>query len=277
MKKVEKERESFTESGDLQIVEGELLEVSSGEEIEQFSDEEETIIPHRPKIQKLKVELQKPKTKDQKPKTKIQIQYIFLPLIFLTVTFLGGLRFRMTDNAFLFLKPALICLIFAAIMLFLFFRAGLIRLEGWFSEDFSMLKNLANGGVLLTLFAASTQIFNSLIPEQGLPFWIIAFCFFWTLWMNIFAEFDTRKLLKSLGALFVIAFVTKYLVLSYLTAPVSESFWRGILQNPTQEFFTWLFDLPRFAAATGYFQFFAVILYLIGLFLLPVASVREEE
>jgi hypothetical protein len=277
MKKIEKEKESFAESGDWQIVEGELLEVSSGGEIQQLGDEEETIIPHRPKKEKLKVELHRPKTKNQKPKTKNQIQYIFLPLIFLTVTFLGGLRFRMTDNAFLFLKPALICLIFAAGVLFLFFRARLVRLEGWFAEDFSMLKNIANGGVLLTLFTASAQIFNSLIPEQGLPFWIIAFCFFWTLWMNIFADFDTKKLLKSLGALFGIAFITKYLILAYLTAPVSESFWRGILQNPTQEFFTWLFDLPRFSAATGYFQFFAVILYLIGLFLMPVASVREED
>ena len=268
--------EEISDTNDFQIVEGELIEVSSSEEIEQLGDEEETIIPHRPKKEKLRVELQRPQTKDQKPKTKNQIQYFILPLIFLTVTFLGGLRFRMTDNAFLFLKPALICLIFAAALLFLFFRARLVRLEGWFSEDFSMLKNLANGGIWLTLFTASTQIFNSLIPEQGLPFWIIAFCFFWTLWMNIFADFDTKKLLKSLGALFGVAFVTKYLILAYLTAPVSESFWRGILQNPTQEFFTWLFDLPRFAAATGYFQFFAVILYLLGLFLLPVSSVRDE-
>ncbi len=261
--------EELSEVNDFQIVEGELLEVESSEEIEQFR-EEETKISTRTKTQK-------PKTEDQRPKTKIQIQYIFLPLIFLTVTLLGGLRFQMMDSAFLFLKPALVCLIFAAILLFLFFRAGLIRLEGWFSEDFSMLKNIANGGVLLTLFAASTQIFNSLIPEQGLPFWIIAFCFFWTLWMNIFAEFDTRKLLKSLGALFGIAFVTKYLILSYLTAPGGESFWRGILENPTQEFFTWLFDLPRFATSTGYIQFFAVIFYLIGLFLLPQSSVSREN
>src|SRR5687768_257154 len=118
MEKIGEKKENFGESGEMQIVEGELLEVSSGEEIEQFGDEEETIVPHRPKKEKLKVELQKPKTKDQKPKTKNQIQYIILPLIFLTVTFLGGLRFRMTDNAFLFLKPALICLIFAAALLF---------------------------------------------------------------------------------------------------------------------------------------------------------------
>ncbi len=266
---IEKEREKFVEAIDLPIVEGELIEVSTGEEIEQFGEEETKISIKKPD--------QNQKTKNQKPNTKTQIQYIFLPLIFLTVALLGGLRFQMADNAFLFLKPALICLIFAAMMLFLFFRAGLIRLEGWFSEDFPMLKNLANGGVLLTLFAASTQIFNSLIPEQGLPFWIIAFCFFWTLWMNIFADFNVKKLLKSLGALFGIAFITKYLILAYLTAPVSESFWRGILQNPTQELFTWLFDLPRFAAATGYFQFFAVIFYLVGLFLLPQNSINPEQ
>lgn len=249
------------DSVEISVIEGELIEAGSGEEIEQFPDEE-TKISTRAKTQK-------PKVKDQKSKTRNQILYIFLPLIFLTVTLLGGWRFRAADNAFLFLKPALICLIFAAFLLVLFFRARLLQVDGWFSEDFSSLKNIAHGGVLLTLFTASTQIFNSLIPEQGLPFWIVAFCFFWTLTTNLFAEFETKKLLKSLGALFGIAFITKYLILAYLTAPVSESFWRGILENPTQEFFTWLFDLPRFATATGYFQFFAVIFYLVGLFLLP--------
>ncbi len=246
------------ESSEVQIVEGELLEISTGNEIEPF-DEENTKIAVK----------EEPKTKDQKPKTKLQIQYIYVPLIFLTVALLGGLRLQMPDNNFLFLKPALICLIFAAVLLVLFVRAGLIKIDGWFSEEFSMLENLANGGVLLTMFAATVQIFNSLIPETSLPFWIFSFCFLWTLTMNLFAEFDTKKLIKSLGALFGIAFLTKYLVLSYLTAPVSESFWRGILENPTQEFFTYLFDLPRFSAGTGYIQFFTVIFYLIGLFLLP--------
>ena len=68
---------------------------------------------------------------------------------------------------------------------------------------------MANGAVLVTLFFASAQIFNSLLPEQGLPFWIFAFCFFWTLWNNLFADFDTRKLLKSLGAMFGLAFLRR--------------------------------------------------------------------
>ncbi len=260
--------EEYFEENDFQIVDGELLEVSSGEELEEFQ-EEKTKLTSRKKTQNSKLKTQNSKLKTQNSKTKDQLQYIFAPVIFLTGALLGGLRLQMPNSDFLFLKPALICLIFAAVLLVLFVRAGLIKIDGWFSEDFSMLENLANGGVFIALFAATVQIFNSLLPETGLPFWIISFCFLWTLTMNLFAEFDTKKLIKSLGALFGIAFLTKYLILNYLTAPVSESFWKGILENPTQEFFTYLFELPRFSAGTGYIQFFTIIFYLLGLFLLP--------
>lgn len=209
-------------------------------------------------------------------KQRLAIRYIMLPLAFLTVAMLGGLRLAGADSSFIFLKPALLCLIFAAIMLVLFFRSGLIRLDGWFAEDFSLLKNAANGGVLVCFFAATTQLFNSLIPEQGLPFWIVSFCFFWTLWNNLFADFDTKKLLRSLGALFGLAFVVKYLVLANLTAPAGDSWLRGLLENPTQEAFTWLLDLPRFSAGTGYIQFFVAGIYLVALFLFP-ATTRDSD
>ncbi len=210
-----------------------------------------------------------------RPMGKTKKIYLFLPFIFLTVTLLGGLRLGSADNAFIFLKPALICLVFATILIVLFFRSGLMRLDGWFSEDFSSVKNVADAAVLLTLFAASTQLFNSMLPEKGLPFWVIAFCFFWTLWNNLFAEFDTKKLLRSLGALFGLAFVVKYLVLANLTAPTGENWLMSIIQNPTKEAFTWLLDLPRYASGTGYIQFFALALYLIGLFLMPQTTENE--
>ncbi|MGI8787619.1 MAG: hypothetical protein ACR2HG_07665 [Pyrinomonadaceae bacterium] len=250
------------DSEELNFVDGELLEIP---EVEELETEKQTLI--------------KPKAKNQKSKAKNQtsyLQYIFLPLIFLTVALLGGLRLNAADGAFIFLKPALVCLIYASVLLVLFFRAGLLKLEGWFSERFSTLKNIANAVVLLTLFAASTQIFNSLLPERGLPFWVVAFCFFWTLWNNLFVEFQGKRLLQSLGSVFGLAFVAKYLLLAYLTAPTGDSWWRGILENPTQEAFTWLLDLPRFSAGTGYIQFFAVIFYLLGLFLLPPVSVKNE-
>jgi hypothetical protein len=76
-------------------------------------------------------------------------------------------------------------------------------------------------------------------------------------------------------ALFAVAFVTKYLVLAYLAAPTGESWWQGILQNPTKEAFTWLLDLPKFSPATGYIQFFTLIFYLAGLFLLKPQTNAE--
>ena len=203
------------------------------------------------------------------------VRYLALPFIFLSVALLGGLRLSGLDSSFIFLKPPLMCLIFAAVLLVMLFRARLIRLDGWFSESFSLLKNLANGAVLLSLFAATTQLFNSLIPERGVPFWIVAFCFFWTLWNNLFADFDTKKLLRSLGALFGLAFVVKYLVLANLAAPDGRGWFERLTENPGQEAMTWLLDLPRFSAGTGYIQFFAAALFLIGLFLIP-ATTKDE-
>ena len=199
----------------------------------------------------------------------LYLRYIILPFVFLTVAMFGGLRISGTDGAFVFVRPALICLIFAAVLLVLFARSRVLEIDGWFSESFPMLKNVANGFVIATLFAAATQVFNSLIPEQGLTFWIVAFCFFWTLWNNLFADFDTGKLFRSLGALFGLAFVAKYLILANLTAPAGRTWFEALMENPGQEAVTRLLDLPRFSGATGYIQFFAVGLFLLGLYLFP--------
>jgi hypothetical protein len=204
--------------------------------------------------------------------------YLLLPLIFLSVTLLGGLRLGAEANDFIFLKPELVCLVFAAVLLILFFRAQLLRVGGWFSDDFTTLKNTANAFVLFTLFTASVQMFNALLPEKGLPFWIVALLFFWTLWNNLFSVFTARRLLQSLGGLFGLAFVLKYLILANLTAPASADNWlRALIENPTQEVFTRLLDLPRYSAGTGYIQFFTVVFYVAGLFLLSPASSAENS
>ncbi|CAN5861946.1 hypothetical protein BH24ACI1_BH24ACI1_08460 [soil metagenome] len=244
------------ETEELSFVDGELLEIPIDEKLT------------AKKYTEISTEIETPKTKNENQNQKSYLQYVFLPLIFLTVALVGGLRISATDDAFVFLKPPLMCLIFATILLVLFFRANLIKLDGWFSENFSGLKNVANAMILVSLFAASTQVFNALLPEQGLPFWTFAFCFFWTLWNNLFAKFDTKRLLQSLGGLFGLAFVVKYLILAGLTAPANNNWIQGIFENPAQEAFTWLLDLPKFAPATGYIQFFTLVFYLIGLFLL---------
>ncbi len=251
---IKKERERKTsaldgtaETGDLLIVDGELLEASDDENPENFAGEKAGIVRR-----------QKSKIKETQPNRnqKSYLQHVFLPLVFLTVALFGGLRIDGRAGDFIFLPPPLVCLIFAAGLIVLFVRAGLIQPNGWFSESFSLLKNAANASVLLALFAAATQVFNSLLPERGLPFWIFAFCFFWTLFNNLFSAFDAKRLVQSLGGLFGFAFLVKYLVLAYIIAPRSENWWRGLFENPAREFFTYLLDLPRFAPVTGYIQFF---------------------
>src|SRR5690606_39491083 len=60
------------------------------------------------------------------------------------------------------------------------------------------------------------SVYNLLLPESGLANWVVTALFVWTLWNDIFADFDQKKLLRSFAGLFAIAFVTKYLVLSNL-------------------------------------------------------------
>src|SRR4029453_14715540 len=120
------------------------------------------------------------------------LYYLVLPLTLLLVTLLGGIRF--SSGSIVYIRPALIYLIFAAGLMILLFVANLVRFDGWISERFDITKNLINAITLFALFAASVQVFNSVIPESGIPFWIVSFCFLWTLWNNLFSNFDTKRL-----------------------------------------------------------------------------------
>lgn len=252
-------------------VDGELIEDSPAADGNLTKNENQ-----KSKTEITKSERRKNERQTHNPQAAIR-NYIVLPLLFLFVTLLGGLRLSADANAFLFLKPTLVCLILAAILLLLFFRAGLIKVKGWFSESFSTLKDLSNAVVLFTLFSASVQVFNSLLPEKGLPFWIIALLFLWTLWNNLFSVFDARRLLQSLGSLFGLAFVVKYLILASLSFTTDATWTQKILEGAAREASFGLLDLPKFSAGTGYIQFFTLIFYLVGLFLLSPISVSKEK
>jgi len=160
----------------------------------------------------------------------------------------------------------------------LFFRAKLIAVDKLFAEDTGGLEFTANAAVLITLFAATVQIFNSLLPEAGLPFWVVGFCFLWTLFNNLFAGFDTTRLLQSLGGLFLLAFVVKYMVLLNLSVEESSGWWQFLSAgNLTREALSYLLSIPGYSGGTGYLQFFANILYLVGLFLMPPVLHSEDK
>jgi hypothetical protein len=137
------------------------------------------------------------------------MDFLVLPFLFLTVTLLGGLRIGAENRTFIFIAPPLVTLLLATLLMLLLIRGGLLRLHQWVASDFPPLTNIARIWTFITIFFASAQAFNSVLPERGLLHWLFSFFFLWTLWNNQFSSFDARRLLRSLTVLFGTAFVIK--------------------------------------------------------------------
>ena len=203
---------------------------------------------------------------DNRARNQALVSYWVLPTIFLTVALLGGLRVGAEDRAFVFFPPPLITLVLAVLLMLLFVRGGLIELRSWIAANHPPLQNVSHIWVLLTLFFASAQAFNSVLPERGLLHWLFSFFFLWTLWNNQFSSFDARRLLRSLVVLFGTAFVMKHLLLASLYA--SGGGWlQRVAGALVQGVSLGTLDAPMFAPATGYISFFTLGLYIAGLLL----------
>lgn len=201
------------------------------------------------------------------------VRYVMLPSIFLTVALLGGLRVGGDDRAFIFFPPPLITLVLAVLLMLLFVRGRLFEFRLWIDGKNPPLRNLSHIWMLLTLFFASAQAFNSVLPERGLLHWLFSFFFLWTLWNNQFSSFDARRLLRSLVVLFGTAFVLKHMLLASLYS--ADGGWlKRVAGALVQGVTLGNFDAATFAPATGYISFFALGLYITGLVLL---SFSDEE
>lgn len=191
------------------------------------------------------------------------LQFVVLPTILLSVALLGGLRIDAETRHFIFIAPPLVTLILAVLLMVLFVRAGAIELHAWLAIEQPMLTNVAHLLTLIILFFASAQAFNSVLPERGLLHWMFSFFLLWTLWTNQFSVFDARRLLKSLIVLLGTAFVLKHLLGEALSAP--DGGWLRKLTATLLEGIA--IDVPHFAPTTGYISFFALVLYVAGLWL----------
>src|ERR1043166_7188903 len=182
-------------------------------------------------------------------KNQALLTYVVLPFIFLTVALLGGLRESGESHAFMFLPPSLVTLVLAVLLLLLFVRGGLIEIRSLITGANSPLTNVTHIWMLLTLFFACAQAFNSVLPERGLLRWLFSFFFLWTLWNNQFSSFDARRLLRSLVVLFGTAFVIKHILLASLYSP--EGGWvKRVAGTLLQGVALGTLDAPTFAAVT---------------------------
>jgi len=155
-------------------------------------------------------------TTDNRARNHALVRHLLLPTVFLTVALLGGLRVGAETGAFVFVAPPLVTLLLAALLMILFVRGRALKPSRWLDGELHPLENVSHALTLATLFFASAQSFNSVLPEAGLFRWLFSFFFLWTLWNNLFSSFDARRLLRSLAALFATAFVLKHMLLASL-------------------------------------------------------------
>jgi hypothetical protein len=211
---------------------------------------------------------------DDPARRRTAARVVLVPLLFLTVALLGGMRVA-SDRSFVFLPPPLVTLVMAALLASLFLRGRMIRLGAWLGSRHSVLVNVSHALTLLTLFFASAQAFNSVLPERGLLHWMFTFFFLWTLWNDQFSAFDPFRLLRSLAVLFGTAFVLKHMVLAGLSAPAG-SWVRRLAGAVFEGLSLGTIDLPAVAPATGYISFFTLALYVAGLALLTPSPEQGE-
>ena len=214
-------------------------------------------------------------TQTSRSRNRALLNYVALPMLFLTVVLLGGLRVS-TESRFIFVAPPLVTLLLAVLLVLLLVRGRLIRFHQWIAADFPPLTNVVHIWMLITLFFASAQAFNSVLPERGLLHGLFSFFFLWTLWNNQFSSFDPRRLLRSLAILFGTAFVLKHMLLASLYSP--EGGWlKRLAGTLLQGVSLGTLDTPNFAPATGYISFVTLILYVAGLILLTFAGNDEID
>lgn len=206
-------------------------------------------------------------TEHYRSRNRALVRFILLPMIFMLVALLGGLRIDAESYLFVFVPPPLITLILSVLLMILFVRGHAIEWQNWIRSDQPALTNISHGLTLLTLYFASAQAFNSVLPERGLIFWLFSFFFLWTLVNNQFSNFDARRLLRSLIILFSTAFFLKHMLLASLFSP-GGGFGKKLVSLFVDITTLGTIDFLQFAPATGYISFFTLALYVAGLILL---------
>ena len=192
---------------------------------------------------------------------------IVLPVLFLTVALLGG--FRVADTIRL-VPPALTALVLALLLLATLVRGRVLVPDALMHGSRSPFENVSGGILLLTVYAASAQAINLLLPERGLLHAVFAIFLFCQLLSMNAAHTDRagtlRTLLVLLGSLFVLRFIViealyaseRGLLHRVLTTLMSGATLGGIVYDPNRP-------------VTGYTALFTLVLYLVGLLLLPAA------
>jgi len=190
---------------------------------------------------------------------------IVLPVAFLTVVLLAGLRIGQTVAL---RPPSVFALVLGLLFVQLLVRSGALLPERLLASSRSALANLNGFVVLVTMWVAASQIFALLTPDTGLPRLVLNVFFLILLLNTAAANPDRRRLLRSLAVTFGSTFVLKFVVLSELSSP-GTGWLKRVLLAMLEGITLGTLTQDALHPATGYVALFALLLFLIGVFLLP--------
>lgn len=193
-----------------------------------------------------------------------------LPIAFLSVALLGGLRID-TAGRFGFAPPPLMALVLAVVLVAVLFRAGAIVPAALVHPARPGLANASGLAIVLALGAATAQVIATLTPDGGLLTLVFDVAWLVLFGNTLAARPDRRRLLASLLVIFGAAFVVKYVILSALYAPDSSFMKRAVMALLEGVSLGGLAYQPP-GPATGYVAFAAVLLYVGAVAALPQAA-----
>lgn len=190
---------------------------------------------------------------------------IVLPVLFLTVTLVGGLRIA---GGVALIAPSLFSLVLGFLLLGVLVRSGALAPGRLMSGSRAPLANLNGFIVLLTTVLASAQMFSLMTPERGLPRIGFALFFLVLICNTLAAAPDRARLLRSLTVIFGSAFLLKFVVLAALSDPTGGRLKR-VLQVLLEGVTLGTLTQEVVHPVSGYVALLALVLFLAGLALLP--------
>jgi hypothetical protein len=191
-----------------------------------------------------------------------------LPALFLTVALAGGFR-ALPAGGFQFVPPPLVQLVLAVLALAVLVRSGAFAPLGLMSSARTWLENLCGATVLVTLFVATAQALNAVTPDSGLLHFVFVVFFALLLWNTLTIRPDAAQARRSLLLVFGAALVARHVVIAALYSP-DASLTKRVLATLLEGVTLGSLHYTPTGPATGYVAFAAIVLYFIGLLLLPL-------
>lgn len=203
---------------------------------------------------------------------------VYLPLLFLTVSLLGGLR---VADRLTFVPPPLFALVLGVMLFGVLVRGRVLAADSLMSASRTSLENVNGFVIVLSTFFAATQVFNLVTPEAGLPFLLFNVFLFVLLVNTLAGAHDRISVLRSMGVIVGAAFILKFIVLGAISDP-GDSMLKRLLYVLLEGVTLGTLTQPRLNPAAGYIAFATLVLFLIGLAMLPartrsVALVKSGE